>query len=325
MVQDNYRKIKLLKLLDMLRLETDEQHPLSTTEICSRLGEMGIICDRRTLPKDIAILNEQGYEIMSFMVGHDKCYYVEDRGFSIPELKILIDAVQAASFITEKKTAELIDKISSLGGTHRADILKNNLVCFNTRKHSNERIYYNVDTIEKAISNNQKIIFYYYDLDEHGKKCFRRNHHHYVIEPIALVFNEDNYYLISYSARHDSTANYRVDRMESVECINESISNKAIGLRETVAGYTEQVFKMYGGTEEDIVLEFNDNLIGVVFDKFGEKTKMERISDNLIQAYVKVHISPTFWGWLYQFGKEMKIVSPMSAIEKQEQFVKSNL
>ena len=110
MAQDNYRKIKLLKLLDMLRHETDEQHPLTTTQICTKLGNMGIVCDRRTLPRDIATLNDQGYEIMSVMIGHDKCYYVEDRSFSIPELKILIDAVQAASFITEKKTAGMIKR-----------------------------------------------------------------------------------------------------------------------------------------------------------------------------------------------------------------------
>lgn len=107
MPQDNYRKIKLLKLLDMLRHETDEQHPLSTTQICTKLGNMGIVCDRRTLPRDIAALNDQGYEIMSMMIGHDKCYYVEDRNFSVPELKILIDAVQAASFITDKKPRSL--------------------------------------------------------------------------------------------------------------------------------------------------------------------------------------------------------------------------
>lgn len=144
MVQDNYRKIKLLKLLEMLQLDTDEQHPMTTNRICARLDEMGIICDRRTLSKDIALLNEQGYEVMDTTVGHEKGYYVEDRSFSIPELKILMDAVQAASFITEKKTAELLDKIAVLSGSHRAEILKGNIVNFKTTKHSNEQIFYNV-------------------------------------------------------------------------------------------------------------------------------------------------------------------------------------
>jgi len=319
MAQDNYRKIKLLKLLDMLRHETDEQHPLSTTQICTKLGNMGIVCDRRTLPRDIATLNDQGYEIMSVMIGHDKCYYVEDRSFSIPELKILIDAVQAASFITDKKTAELVEKIASLGGTHRAEILKSNMVCFNTRKHSNEQIYYNVDTLERAIQNNKKVIFYYYNLDENGNKVYRRDHHHYVVEPIALVFNEDNYYLISYSARHDGPANYRVDRMEAVEVIEEDICEKAISLRDSVSGYTEQAFKMYGGEAVEVVLEFNDILIGAVHDKFGEEMKMVRTGEHTITCAVRVQISPTFWGWLFQFGKQMNILSPVGVINEYKQ------
>lgn len=319
MTQDNYRKIKLLKLLDMLRHETDEQHPLSTTQICTKLGNMGIVCDRRTLPRDIATLNDQGYEIMSVMIGHDKCYYVEDRSFSIPELKILIDAVQAASFITDKKTTELVEKIAALGGTHRAEILKSNMVCFNTRKHSNEQIYYNVDTLERAIQNNKKVIFYYYNLDENGNKVYRRDHHHYVVEPIALVFNEDNYYLISYSSRHDGTANYRVDRMEAVEVVEEDICEKAISLRNSVSGYTEQAFKMYGGESVEVVLEFSDSLIGVVFDKFGEDVKMRRTSEDRCVATVTVQISPVFWSWLFQFGKQMTVVSPPQVSDEYKQ------
>jgi len=319
MTQDNYRKIKLLKLLDMLRHETDEQHPLSTTQICTKLGNMGIVCDRRTLPRDIATLNDQGYEIMSVMIGHDKCYYVEDRSFSIPELKILIDAVQAASFITDKKTSELVEKIAALGGSHRAEILKSNMVCFNTRKHSNEQIYYNVDTLERAIQNNKKVIFYYYNLDENGNKVYRRDHHHYVVEPIALVFNEDNYYLISYSSRHNGTANYRVDRMEAVEIVEEDICEKAISLRNSVSGYTEQAFKMYGGESVEVVLEFSDSLIGVVFDKFGEDVKMRRTSEDRCVATVTVQISPVFWSWLFQFGKQMTVVSPPQVSDEYKQ------
>ena len=158
-----------------------------------------------------------------------------------------------------------MDKIASLGGTHRAEILKSNMVCFNTRKHSNEHIYYNVDTLEHAIQNNKKVIFYYYNLDENGNRVYRRNHHHYVVEPVALVFNEDNYYLISYSARHDGTANYRVDRMEAVEIIEEDICEKAISLRNRVSEYTEQAFKMYGGEAVEVVLEFHDALIGAIW------------------------------------------------------------
>lgn len=315
-MKENRQKIKLLKLMELLRQETDEHHPLSTNEICNRLSAMGISCERRTLAKDILLLNEQGFEVMCCRVGKEKGYYIEDRSFSVPEIKILIDAVQAANFITEKKSSELIDKISALGGSHQADILKSNLVHFNTRKHSNETIYYSVGYLEDAIQQKNKVLFRYFDLDEHGEKVYRRDGHHYVVEPVALVFHEDNYYVVVYSAKHDSTANYRIDRMDSVEIIDEPVSQKALTLRNEVAGYTERVFKMYGGQSVDLVIEFDDKLIGAVYDKFGENTKMIRTHEHGCVATVKVQISPTFWGWLFQFGKQMRILSPANLIDE---------
>ena len=316
MAQDNCQKIKLLKLLELLRQETDEQHPLTTMDICNRLGAMGISCERRTLSKDVALLNEQGYEVMWRWVGKEKGYYIEDRSFSIPELKILIDAIQASSFITKKKTADLIGKIANLGGSHRAELLQGNMVCFNTRKHSNESIYYNVSSLEDALQHQKKVLFRYFDLDEQGQKVYRREGHRYVVEPVALVFNEDNYYLVVYSSRHDSTANYRVDRMDHVEVLSDAVSEKAISLRGGVAEYTEQAFKMYGGTPTDIVIEFDNQLIGAVYDKFGEDTQMMRSGENKCIATVKVQISPTFWGWLFQFAGLMKVISPDNVIEE---------
>lgn len=314
MAKDNVRKIKLLKILELLRQNTDENHPLSTNQIVAELACMGIPCDRRTASQDIATLNDLGYEIMSTMIKHDKCYYVEDRSFSVPELKILIDAVHASNFITEKKSEDLITKISTLAGSHRGEVLKHNMVCFNTRKHSNEKILYSIDTLEEAILTQRKVIFLYFDLNENGERVYRRDGHHYVVEPIALVFNEDNYYLTCYSSRHDSTSNYRVDRMDGVNIIEEPCCEKAIALRKEVAIYTEQAFKMFGGQIEDVVLDFDRSLIGAVYDKFGENTKMCPSNEERVMATVKVRISPTFWGWLAQFGKQMRLLAPETVI-----------
>lgn len=316
MARDNYRKIKLLKLIELLRHQTDEQNPMTTAQLCAALSGMGIPCDRRIVSQDIGILNEMGYEVMSRMDGHEKAYYVADRSFSVPELKILIDAVHASSFITEKKSEELIAKIAALAGSHRGEVLKRNMVCFNTRKHSNEKILYSVDTLEEAILTHKKVIFLYYDLNENGERVYRREGHHYVVEPIALVFNEDNYYLMCYSARHNSTSNYRIDRIDGVKIIEEPCCETAIALRDEVAAYTEQAFKMFGGQLEDVVLEFDRSLIGVVYDKFGENVKMMPSGENKIVATVKVRISPTFWGWIFQFGEQMRILSPGTIIEQ---------
>ena len=151
MAKENSNKVKLLKLIELLRQESDEQHPMCGSIVCQRLSEMNISCDRKTLTRDIAALNEYGYEVMSTMVSHEKAYYVADRSFSIPELKILIDAVQAASFVTEKKTAELVEKIAALGGSYCADILKSNMVCFNTRKHTK-----NTQTVPQSLTTSMR-------------------------------------------------------------------------------------------------------------------------------------------------------------------------
>ena len=151
MGKQNFSKIKLLKIWEMLKQDTDEQHPLTTNQIIEKLRSVGIECDRKTLYQDIKTLNAYGYEIIQRRGQHNNSYYVVDRNFDVPELRILIDAVQAASFITQKKTAEFIDKISALGGSNRAEILKKNIVEFNTAKHTNENIYYSIDKIDEAI------------------------------------------------------------------------------------------------------------------------------------------------------------------------------
>lgn len=324
MARDNYRKVKLLKLIELLRQHTDEQNPMTTAQICAAMDGMGIPCDRRIISQDIDLLNELGYEIMCQMDGHEKAYYVADRSFSVPELKILIDAVHASSFITEKKSEDLISKIAALAGSHRGEVLKRNMVCFNTRKHSNEKILYTVDAIEEAILTQKKVIFLYFDLNENGERVYRRSGHHYVVEPISLVFNEDNYYMTCYSSRHDSTSNYRVDRMDGVKIIEESCCEKAIALRDEVAAYTEQAFKMFGGQIEHVVLEFDRSLIGAVYDKFGESVKMMSSGERKIIATVTVRVSPTFWGWIFQFGEQIRILSPQLVVEQYIQLGRTN-
>lgn len=317
------QKIKLLKILELLQKETDVDNPLTTNQICSRLNEAGVSCDRRTLSQEIALLNECGYEIMTTRVGRGHAYYVEDRKFSVPELRILIDAVQAASFISEKKTADLIARLASLGGMHRAELLTENVVHFNTRKHNNEAILYNVDALEEAILHNKKVLFKYFDINESRGKVFRRDGHHYIVEPVVLVFHEDNYYLMVYSAKHDSVASYRVDRMENVTVVDEHISSKAIVLRNQAGAFTEQTFKMYGGSIEEITISFDDQLIGPIYDKFGEETNIIRVDDRTCQVKVNVQISPVFWGWIFQFADQMRIIEPQSLKDEYRQRLES--
>ena len=230
MTKDNWQKVKLLKMMDLLRVESSPNHPLTTEYICKALISQGINCDRKTLTKDVQTMRNYGYEVEARQIGHEKGYYVpkQKRDFTLAEIKILIDALQAANFITREKTDELIMKVAELNMEQKEHILSNSVVCFNKRKHSNEEIYINVGRLEDALAQRKQASFVYFDRDENGERVYRKDRKRYVVEPMALIFNEDNYYLMCFSSKYDGVTNYRVDRMDEVEIEEESVCEKAI-------------------------------------------------------------------------------------------------
>ena len=312
MPRENTQKIKLLCLMEILKQETDENHPLKNGQICRKLADMGIPCDRRILRRDIKLLNDYDFNIKQTTIDREHAFYVENRAYSIAELKIIIDAIQAAAFITERKSNDLISRLTHLGGMYSSENLRANMICFNTRKHTNEGIYSNVTCIEEAVRTRRKVTFLYYDLDENKNKVYRKDKARYIADPIALIYNEDNYYLMCYSDKYRGICNYRVDRMDDVALTDIPTSEKANVKASDISDYTEQAFKMYSGKSRNVTIEFEDSLIGVIYDKFGEETTIRRVDENTCKARVTVQVSPTFWGWLFQFGKRIKILSPQS-------------
>lgn len=322
MRKDNLQKIKLLMLLEMLQQESTPEHPLTTAVLCKKLLKIGIKCDRRTLSIDMEALRDFGFDIKSKMVGHEKGYYYDVRTFSVAELKIIIDAIQAAAFVTKEKTDDLVARLAAMGGTKKKEILKSNIVCFNTRKHTNENIYDNVEVLEGAIQAKKQASFLYFDRDEKGNIIYRKEKQRYMVEPMALIFNEDNYYLMCYSSKYDGITNYRVDRMEAVAVEENPVSENALMDTSDIAEFTRQAFKMYGGEVTDVTLEFDKSLVGVIHDKFGENTSIIKTASDKCVASVQIQVSPTFWGWLFQFGKQMKILSPDTLIEEYRERIK---
>ena len=306
----NPQKIKLLKLYEILRQHTDEERPLSTNQLCAMLKAEGITCDRRTLAEDIDILNANGFEVLRRRTRYAMLFYIIDRRFDLAEVKILIDAIQAASFITPQKTKELTDKVAGLAGSHMAAALTGNLVTFNTRKHTNEAIYYTVDALENALQQKCRASFRYFDLNEHNERVFRKDGERYLVNPVGLVYHEDNYYLVTYHEIHEATVNYRVDRMADVQVEQAPVAEQAIVLSSELGSYTERVFKMFNGPEATVELQFDRKLIDAVHDKFGENVEIIACKRNLCRATVDVIVSPVFYGWCFQFGKSMKILSP---------------
>ena len=323
MPNDNCQKIKLLKLMELLRQETDENHPITTSEICRRLGEMGITCERRTVGKDMKVLREQGFEIMSELKGHENSYWIADRSFELPELKILMDAVQAALFIPEKKSEELVAKIAALGGSHQAELLRGNIIRFNTRKHSNQSIFYNVQAIEEAIQQKRQLSFRYYDLDENLEKVYRMEGGSYHAEPVSLIYEDNNYYMLSYSRKYVHSIIYRVDRMDQVRVEDDPLSNDAIERIEGTGSLVESAFRMYQGESKLVTIQFHDTLIGLLYDKFGESLEIRRIGDRLCEANVEVQISPPFWGWLFMLQENLTLIGPADVVEEYKAQLKS--
>lgn len=314
------QKVKLMKLYEILKQNTDENNPMTTYDIIKRLDDMGISVERKTVYQDIKTLNENGYEVMQVREKAN-CYFVEDRSFSIAELRILLDSVQAATFITPKKTAEMVEKIAELGGSQRAEILKKNIVWFDTAKHSNEMIFYSVDRINDAIAGNKQISFKYFGYTTNIQKVYRKDGEKYVVSPVALIFTDDNYYLVTYSEKYSSFVHYRVDRMEQVCVEDEEISPSALKQRELMPKYKNRIFDMYGGKAKVAEFIADITLVDAVTDKFGEYLMMYDQGNGTFKFKANVIASPTFYAWVAVFGKKIKIVGDEELIQGYYEFL----
>ena len=325
MPDPKFQKIKLLKIWEILNRKTDEQHPITTQELIAELNLLGITADRRTIYTNIDSLQEFGYEIQNKRRNHDMVYWLPKRQFDLPEIKIIMDCIYSSKFVTASKTEELIDKLADLGGSGRGDLLKRNAIHFNAVKHSNESIYEIVDVLERAIESKKKVSFNYFLLNQSGERVYKHNNKLYVEEPLAMVCNDGNYYLLCYHSEEEyenHIKTFRVDRIDNISLLEEDISKEGKTALRKAKQYPLQAFKMYGGPLRRVTLKFDESLIGVIYNKFGEKTVIKKSGDKFT-ASVQVQISPTFWGWIMQFPTTMKIKSPEDLKEQYRDWVMS--
>lgn len=322
MRQENAYKIKLLKLLEILRQDSDEEHYIGTPEILEKLAAMGIVCDRRTLYGDIEVLNSYGYEVIcEKSPGKPNRYCVADRSFNVPELRILMDAVQASSFITPKKTEELVDKIANLGGSHRAELLRSNIVKFNTTKSANESIFYSISEINAAIENGKKVSFEYFDFNEKHERVYRRSGRRYYVNPLATIYDDNNYYLICYYAKHEGVVHYRIDRMDHVEMVVNQPIDAYKGNLIDLKHHKKTLFGMFQGEEQEVEFIADKNLLDVVFDVFGESVEIVVENETTIRFKAAVQLSPTFFGWCLSFGDKLQVAGPNDVVARVIEYI----
>lgn len=314
-------RLRLLKIWEMLLRESDEEHPLSTVEMIDRLRSMGISCDRRTLYADIKLLQEEGYDIS---VNRKKVneYYLGERQFSVPELHFLIDAVQGATFIPEQQSEILIRKIAKLAGSRAGEVIKSNTVAFNTTKHSNHAIFYIINEIAYAIENKKKLEYYYFDYDERHRKVYRRDKERYCVDPYATIFSDDNYYLLCFDDRHEGMAHYRIDRMEQVTATETPMSGRDGVTQAEIVRHKKEVFHMFKGEPQQVVIRIDRSLLDVMYDKFGENLYVWKIGDQF-EFSVNVQVSVTFFAWCCSFGDRLKLISPFPTVERLKEYIRS--
>ena len=319
MPKSDNQKLKIFYILDYLEKNSHEKHPVRAAELISMLdNDHCISCDRKTVYSDIAALQDYGMDIIS-LPGKNGGYYIASRNFELPELKLLIDAVQSSRYLTEKKSKELIEKLLNQCNEQDAKLMKRNVLVSGRVKSMNETIYYSVDTIQEAISQNKQITFRYFDWDFGGKRKFREKS--YVASPYGLCQDNENCYLLALSERYGITS-YRVDRMMDIT-ISDAVRVPCPELTgKALHDYANRLFQMYYGDAVDVKLRFHNSLINVVVDRFGKDTMLIPDGQDHFNFTVRVAVSPMFLSWVMGFGAKAKILYPKSVADELCQLCK---
>ncbi|MGI6150924.1 MAG: helix-turn-helix transcriptional regulator [Christensenellales bacterium] len=299
------QKLKLHYLEKILREQTDENHSLSIAEITERLAAYGILVERKTLYADLECLQLAGLDI-HVTKGRCNRYALVSREFELPELKLLVDAVQSCRFITEKKSRALIRKLEGLTSVHEAKRMARQVFIYRRVKSSNESVYYTIDALNTAISSGKKVRFRYFEYAPNKRRRLKNNGAYYVVSPHALCWDDEYYYLICTYPVREGFTHFRVDKILDISLLDEPSENPEDF---DPAEYSRQTFSMFGGPECQATLRFENSLIGVAIDRFGSDIPVRPDGDHFI-TYINVTKSPTFYGWMFQLGNQAEILAP---------------
>ena len=312
MPKSDNQKLKILYIYEYLMKYSNENHPVKAAELIEMLEKKDISCDRKTIYSDIRALQDYGLDI-EIQPGRNGGYFVASRIFELPELKLLIDAVQSSRYLTEKKSRELIGKLCAQCNEEDARFVRRNVFVSGRVKSMNESIYYNVDTIQEAIGENKQITFRYFDWDMKGQRAYREKA--YAASPYGLLQDNENCYLLAYSQRHGVTS-YRVDRMANITLLEEKRLPCPELADTNLQQHANRMFQMFAGEMADVKMRFHKTLLNVVIDRFGKETMLIPDGDDWFNFTVNVAVSPMFLSWVIGFGSKAKILYPESVAEQ---------
>ena len=312
------QKFKLYRLAQIMQEKTDDEHYITMPEIMASLARYDVTADRKSIYADLRDLSILGVEVEGEPIGNRYHYHVVSRLFELPELKLLVDAIQSSKFITEKKSNTLIKKLEKMASKYDAQKLQRQVYVSGRIKTMNESIYYTVDAIHNAISENKKIRFQYYQWNVKKEMELRHNGAWYDISPWGLSWDDENYYLVGYDSDARQIKHYRVDKMLHIKSSDERREGKEFFKKLDMADYAKKSFGMFGGKEQTVKLLVKNSLAGVIIDRFGKDVMMIPADEEQFTVNVDVHVSRQFLGWIFSLGEDIKIAGPSDVVEQMK-------
>ena len=307
------QKLKLLCLCKILWERTDEEHPLTVPELIQALEAWDIRAERKSIYDDMEALRTFGLDVQN-RKGKAPGWFLGERPFQLAELKLLVDAVQSSKFITQRKSRELIRKLESQASVHQARQLQRQVYVDRRVKSMNESVYYTIDKLHTAIANRKAVTFKYFEYNVRKEKVFRREGKRYIVSPLGLIWDNENYYLAGYDHHREELRHYRVDKMAdlAVTCL----PLKGVPEEFDMASYAGKHFGMFSGREGQVTLRCRDSLVGVVLDRFGLEAILVPDGESHFTVTVSAVVSPQFLGWLFGLGDGIQLLRPQWAVEE---------
>lgn len=318
------QKLKLLYIADILRENTDEEHYITTQELIDRLERLDIKAERKSIYDDIANLQDYGMDIVKVPSRIKGGYYLAGREFELPELKMLVEAVLASKFITREQSEKLIKKIKKLTNRYEGEKLQRQVHVVGRIKADNKKILYSVDVLHNAILENKQVSFEYMEWNI-KKELVPKRETPYVVSPYALLWKEENYYLIAYDEKADCLKHYRVDKIMKAQVMEEKRVGHDKFDENNLPWYSNTMFGMFNGEEETLSIQFPKSLIGVVIDRFGKDVSIRSINQDFFVARCKVVVSNQFFGWISGLGTGILIREPEYVAKKYQDYLREIL
>lgn len=312
--------IRIIELLRFLYQQTDEAHAVTVSEMIEYLKSKGIPSVRQTVYTDLEALDTAGIDIVQIKSTQNR-YFIGSRIFEYPELKMLVDAVASSKVISAKKSQALIQKLGQLTSIQQAEQLQRLASLSSRVKPHNEKVYYIIDSIQTAILDQHQISFQYYEYTPEKKKILKHDGYRYILNPYALEWKNDHYYLIGYSHKHKGIAHFRVDRLTSVEPLDSKFQPMPDF---DVAAYTNKMVDMFAAEHaEQVKLLCSNELMRVIIDHYGEDIEISPYDDTHFTVIIEVNPSGTFYGWVFKFMGKIRILSPQSCVDKMQDIART--